>query len=635
VKQVWMMDSIDAALDLVNLHPLMRASSGHPSIVVGLIDGPVDLSHPAFASQSLRTVSPTHVAMCENAGSGACVHGTAVAGILCARRGVPAPAICPSCTILLRPIFAENSSESRDLPVASPRDLSRAIIETVDAGAKIINLSLGLITSDLAAFPELDDASDYACKRGVILVAASGNQGRIGFMPLLRHPWLIPVASCDATASVTAESNVSPSIGTRGLRAPGVAVTTTAPAARYAQITGTSAAAAFVSGGLALLWSELPHATAAQVRQAALQAAGNVHRSITPPLFDAEGARRLLRSIPTIRREVIMEEGTEAARTTQVAASESPVALQREAKTTARTTPPQVGSAAHMTRGRGRVAAQVGGSSSCPTCAPGAQESGMPATFIYAIGTIKTRFPSPAIEKEFVQSVGEGQTANLTDQQVLYNVLKENRYLANEMCWVFSVEGIDVYVLVARDSLMVDQFVEAVRPATKGLDVDVIIGTRGPMAPPEMCNGLVVPIVVVDRLYSFDRPALVQAIPKPRELTMADAEFQSAAEELFDRIQQVSDNVGATDEHRALNYLAVRYPAIYTHTTEMFARNFSLTAVDVVPSRLGAGPRKLVDVILAYTNRNTDVVEKYYVRVDVTEKYPFLDKKLSPFYDRA
>ena len=63
------------------------------------------------------------------------------------------------------------------------------------------------------------------------------------------------------------------------------------------------------------------------------------------------------------------------------------------------------------------------------------------------------------------------------------------------------------------------------------------------------------------------------------------------------------------------------------------ARDFSLTGVEVVPSRL-SGTRKLVDVIMSYTNRGTDVTEKYYVRVDVTEKFPFLDKKLSPYYDR-
>ena len=44
--------------------------------------------------------------------------------------------------------------------------------------------------------------------------------------------------------------------------------------------------------------------------------------------------------------------------------------------------------------------------------------------------------------------------------------------------------------------------------------------------------------------------------------------------------------------------------------------------------------RKIVDVIFSYTNRNTDVIEKRFVRVDVTEEFPFLVTKLSPYYDR-
>jgi len=41
-----------------------------------------------------------------------------------------------------------------------------------------------------------------------------------------------------------------------------------------------------------------------------------------------------------------------------------------------------------------------------------------------------------------------------------------------------------------------------------------------------------------------------------------------------------------------------------------------------------------VDVIFSYTDRNTDVTEKYFVRVDITEEFPFLVAKLSPFYER-
>jgi hypothetical protein len=87
------------------------------------------------------------------------------------------------------------------------------------------------------------------------------------------------------------------------------------------------------------------------------------------------------------------------------------------------------------------------------------------------------------------------------------------------------------------------------------------------------------------------------------------------------------------DEHRALNYLAVRYPAIYATAAERHAQNASLTAVDVRLSRL-SGTRKIADVIFSYTNRQTDVTEKYFVRVDVAEEFPFLVTRLQPYYAR-
>ena len=55
--------------------------------------------------------------------------------------------------------------------------------------------------------------------------------------------------------------------------------------------------------------------------------------------------------------------------------------------------------------------------------------------------------------------------------------------------------------------------------------------------------------------------------------------------------------------------------------------------MDVLPSRL-SGTRKLVDVVISYTNRNTDFTEKFSVRCDMTEEFPFLVTKLSPYYDR-
>lgn len=52
-----------------------------------------------------------------------------------------------------------------------------------------------------------------------------------------------------------------------------------------------------------------------------------------------------------------------------------------------------------------------------------------------------------------------------------------------------------------------------------------------------------------------------------------------------------------------------------------------------LPSTLG-GIRRVVEVVFSFTDRRTDVTDKHFVRVDVTEQFPFLVTKLSPYFDR-
>jgi hypothetical protein len=228
--------------------------------------------------------------------------------------------------------------------------------------------------------------------------------------------------------------------------------------------------------------------------------------------------------------------------------------------------------------------------------------------------------------------MGRSETAGLSDRQAIQKVLsqRQNRYLARQLCWVMSIQGLETYILAPRDPADLDLLVEALRSTPSPTDLDCVIGLRGPIAPADACNGLMIPIVVFDQIYSFGRDALIKAIPRPEKSSAR--EFASAAEELFDRIMLLTDNAGATDEHRALNYLAVRYHAIYASAAAAFARDASLSAVEVRRSSL-SGTRKVADVIFSYTNRNTDVTEKFFVRVDVTEEFPFLVTKLSPYYD--
>jgi subtilisin family serine protease len=225
-----------------------------------------------------------------------------VAGILFARRGSVAPAICPGCTLLLRPIFAEAAEGNGNMPSATSDELAEAIIESVDAGARVINLSSALVRPSAKGESKLEEALNHAAHRGVITVAAAGNQGTVGSSVITRHPWVISVAACTLQGRPLQESNLGSSIGRRGLSAPGEKVTSLGANNQQLTFGGTSAAAPFVTGAIALLWSEFPGATAAQIKLAVTQAGVPRRASVSPPLLDAWAAYQVMTSAHSGRK---------------------------------------------------------------------------------------------------------------------------------------------------------------------------------------------------------------------------------------------------------------------------------------------------------------------------------------------
>ncbi len=283
------------------------------------------------------------------------------------------------------------------------------------------------------------------------------------------------------------------------------------------------------------------------------------------------------------------------------------------------------------------TAAATVSTAGCGCGAPPLAEQGSgpePANnYVYVLGQIDFRFPSLAVEKEVAQAVGRSDSSGLTDRQAVHAVISrpEFRYLARQLCYVLCVQGMETYILRPRDPVEFDRLVEAVRPEPRSSDLDVVIGHRGPLAPPSLCNGLTIPVVSFEQVYSFASDELVAAIGKPKG--MSDERFEASSKELLRSVMQLADNAGDTDEHRAVNYLAVRYPRIYEKTVEAFAADHSLSGVSFRESRL-SGARRIIDVVLCYTERRTDVSERFFVRVDVTEPFPFLVNKLCPYYDR-
>ncbi len=273
------------------------------------------------------------------------------------------------------------------------------------------------------------------------------------------------------------------------------------------------------------------------------------------------------------------------------------------------------------------------GCGACDSNGIASGQSASASSFVYALGRVNARFPSLSVEKEFQQIAGRVDTTGQTEGEMFHSVLsqREHRYLLRKLCWVLTIQGLETYLLQPAEPSDLDLLLSAIRPAPSPLDIDAVIGMRGPIASPDRCNGLMIPVVTFDQIYSFDREALIKAIPRPEKIE--EKAFEASARELFERVMLLTDNAGATDDHRALNYLAMRYHAIYKAVADAHGRNASLTGVDVRLSNLSTS-RKIVEVVFSFTNRNNEFTEKFFTRVDVTEEFPFLVSPMVPYYDR-
>jgi subtilisin family serine protease len=270
--------------DFVSLGPLMRRSTGRADVVVALVDGPVEVGVAELQASSIRSITGGPASECAVASSAACEHGTFVASILVGRRGSVAPAICPDCPLLVRPIFVE-ASPRRGVS-ATAEDLTEAIAECVRAGARVINVSASLTPSTVRAQRNLAAALDTAARRGALVVAASGNEGVIGSTALTNHPWVVPVVAFGRDRRPLPDANLGRGIGRRGVGAPGQSVTALGPDGRPRIYSGSSAAAPFVTGALALCMALLEGIDGPTLRRRIGKPLA-ARQTIVPPVFDA------------------------------------------------------------------------------------------------------------------------------------------------------------------------------------------------------------------------------------------------------------------------------------------------------------------------------------------------------------
>ncbi len=150
-------------------------------------------------------------------------------------------------------------------------DIIAAIDQCAQAGAHIVNMSLGGPGSSAAEQAAFDEA--YAEGNGMLFVAAAGNGGTNALSYPASYDAVVSVGAIDANQAVAGFSQFNHQVEIAG---PGVAVQSTLPGNSYDAWNGTSMATPHVSGVAALVWGYFESCTAGQIRNALVAAASDL-----------------------------------------------------------------------------------------------------------------------------------------------------------------------------------------------------------------------------------------------------------------------------------------------------------------------------------------------------------------------
>lgn len=269
-----------------------------------------------------------------------------------------------------------------------------------------------------------------------------------------------------------------------------------------------------------------------------------------------------------------------------------------------------------------------GGGGAC-ACKGGGGSAPRPGvTPVYAFGALRSAFPSRSMAEEMTHAVESlhagGSVARYFTAPTGYGLellgQGEYDYLLRDACFILTIGPVDAYLVQPRTYPELYSLIAASNQATTPSVLSAVIGTLGPVAGPEACNGLQLPIVYCDQVVSFER----KMVEHFYDASAGDAR-KLASLPASQLLLQMTDNMGVSPEHRALNYVAVRYPAIYGALERMTQRGFRLIRIEATASA-SEGAR---DVVFVYQDHDVGQVVEWRCTVDVSGEYPFLVRRLS------
>ena len=267
---------------------LCHTTRGSPRVRIALIDGPILRSHPTL--EGARLIEHPQIIGVEAADP---THATFIASILVGR-GLGTLSVVPDCTLLNLAVHDSAFQNFRRLTASeAARRIAHAIHQAIDLRADLIQLSSEFLPESDSAFTPIVLAIERAASVGISTVVAAGNQPRLGASRLHSVAGVLPVTVATADGGIHPAAPLSPAIG-RGTRSPGVGLPGATPQSGIGERSGSSFAAALVSGALGLIKSMHPWLSTLQI--AASRPRPTI-LSMVPPMLDAAAWHAALTSV--------------------------------------------------------------------------------------------------------------------------------------------------------------------------------------------------------------------------------------------------------------------------------------------------------------------------------------------------
>ncbi len=221
---------------------------------------------------SLKGISQSDLTGSPGGSPESLLHGTAVASIL-GGTATEARGMVPAAELLSYRVLDDTGT-------GDSFTAAQAVLSAVDAGARVISMSLGTAADSQV----LRDAINYALSRNVAVVAAVGNDGIGSVYYPANYPGVVAVTAVDANGQRGNFANYGPGVT---VAAPGVGVVTPWVNQQAFSFSGTSAAVPFVSGAMAMLLSENPSLTSTQAAQLLVAYSDDAGASGNDPYYGA------------------------------------------------------------------------------------------------------------------------------------------------------------------------------------------------------------------------------------------------------------------------------------------------------------------------------------------------------------